>query len=304
MKIAITTSSFAKFSSEPLDLLKAKGIEYVLNPHGRALKEEEIVPLLTGCVGVAAGTEPLTRPVLEQLPDLKVISRCGVGMDNVDLDAAKALNIEVKNTPDGPTEAVAELVIGLALDLLREISCQDRDIRAGIWKKRMGSLLSGRRVGIIGMGRIGRLVEQKFTALGAQTAYSDPFVQNGPCPAMPLEKLLPWAEIITLHVPGPGKGEAPFLNAERIALLADGAWVINCSRGGVLDEEALASRLQAGSLSGAALDVFAQEPYTGPFCALPNTILTPHIGSYAKQARVKMEVDTIINLLTGLGVLV
>ena len=301
MKVAITTSSFAKFSQDPLDLLKSKGIEYVLNPHGRALKENEIAPLLAGCVGVAAGTEPLTRAVLEQLPKLKVISRCGVGMDNVDLDAAKDLNITVKNTPDGPTEAVAELVIGLALDLLRQISSQDRDIRAGVWKKRMGSLLSGRRVGIIGMGRIGRLVEQKFTALGAQTAYSDPFVQNGPCPLMALDELLSWAEIITLHVPGPAKGEAPFLNAERIALLPEGAWVINCSRGGVLDEEALANRLQSGSLSGAALDVFAQEPYTGNLCNLTNTVLTPHIGSYAKQARIKMEVDTITNLLGALG---
>ena len=301
MKIAITTSSFAKFSTEPLDLLKAQGIEYILNPHGRALKQDEIVPLLAGCAAVAAGTEPFTQAVLEQLPELKVISRCGVGMDNIDLAAAKALGIAVKNTPDGPTEAVAELVIGLALDLLREISRQDREIRAGEWSKRMGSLLSGRRVGIIGMGRIGRLVEQKFTALGGLTAYFDPYVENGPCPKMELDGLLAWAEIITLHVPGPAKGEAPFLNAARIALLPEGAWVINCSRGGVIDEQALAHRLQAGSLSGAALDVFAQEPYTGPLCDLPNTILTPHIGSYAKQARIKMEVDTILNLLEAFG---
>ena len=301
MKIAITTSSFAKFSQEPLQLLAARGIEYVLNPHGRALREEEIAPLLEGCVGVAAGTEPYTKAVLAALPGLKVISRCGVGMDNVDLPAAKDLGIAVCNTPEGPTEAVAELVLGLALDLLRGISLQDRAMRAGVWKKHMGSLLAGRRVGIVGMGRIGRAVQKKFDLLGAITAYADPYVENGPCQRFELDELLASSELISLHVAGPAKGEGPLLDARRVNLLPAGAWLINCARGGVVDEAALFARLKDGSLAGAALDVFEEEPYTGPLLDLENTLLTPHIGSYARQARAKMEEDTILNLLQALG---
>lgn len=302
MRIAITTSSFAKFSNEPLELLKSKNIEYVLNPHGRALKEDEVLLLLSGCAGVAAGTELYTRAVFEALPDLRAISRCGAGIDNIDLKAAQEFGVAVKNTADGPTEAVAELVIGMALDLLRQVSVHDRDVRAGIWKKRMGSLLAGKTVGIVGMGRIGRSVQNKFAALGANTVYADPFVENGPCPKLELDDLLKTVDLVTLHVPAPAKGEPPYLDAQRIAYLKKGAWLINCARGGVLDEAALVSRLAEGSLAGAALDVFVEEPYSGPFTGLNNTILTPHIGSYAKEARIKMEIDTILNLLESLGV--
>ena len=300
MKVAITTSSFAKDSSEPLDMLKSRGIEYVLNPHGRALSEDEAIEVLAGCAGVAAGTEPLTERVFAALPELKVVSRCGVGMDNVDLVAAKARGIVVKNTPDGPTRAVAELTLGLAISLLREIPAMDRDIRAGIWKKRMGGLLENKKVGVIGLGRIGRATANLFQALGAQIAYSDPIVDSPDFARKELGSLLAWADIITVHAP-PAK-DGFLLSAERLALMRPGAWLINAARGGIVDETALAELLSRKKLAGAALDVFAQEPYTGPLTGLNNVILTPHIGSYAKEARIRMEIDTIANLLDGLGV--
>ncbi|MFQ8736592.1 MAG: hydroxyacid dehydrogenase, partial [Bilophila wadsworthia] len=118
MKIAITPSSFARDSDEPLKLLDQAGVEYVMNDKGRALTEEETIQILEGCHGVAAGTEPLTKKVMDALPDLKVISRCGTGMDNVDRAYAAEKGIEVRNTPDGPTLAVAELTLGLILTLL------------------------------------------------------------------------------------------------------------------------------------------------------------------------------------------
>lgn len=300
MKIAITTSSFAKDSSEPLELLKARGIEYILNPYGRALTEDEAIEVLAGCVGVAAGTEPFTERVFAALPKLKVVSRCGVGMDNVDLAAAKARGIIVKNTPDGPTRAVAELTLGLALALLREIPAMDRDIRAGVWKKRMGCLLQDKKVGVIGLGRIGRATATLFAALGAEIAYSDPVTESADFTRLDLEALLAWADIITVHAP-PAKGEF-LLSAPRLALMRPGTWLINAARGGITDEEALAELLAQGKLAGAALDVFAREPYSGPLTKLDNVILTPHIGSYAKEARIKMEMDTILNLFEGLGV--
>lgn len=300
MKIAITTSSFAKFSQEPLELLRAQGMDYVLNDRGRALTEDEAIDILQGCVGVAAGTEPLTRRVMEALPELKVISRCGVGMDSVDRNAAQERGVIVCSTPDGPTMAVAELTLGYALDLLRGVTRMDRDVRAGIWKKRMGNLLQGKNVGIVGMGRIGHAVARLFAAFQAEVAYADPFARETAYPRRDLDDLLGWAHIVTLHCPRPENG-LPLLDARRLGLMRQGTWVINAARGGLVDENALYDLLASGHLAGAALDTFAHEPYEGPLKALDTIILTPHIGSYAQEARIRMEVDTIKNLLQALG---
>lgn len=299
MKIAITTSTFAQFSSEPLDLLAARGIEHVLNPHGRALNEDEAIELLRGCVAVAAGTEPLTRRVLDALPELRVISRCGTGMDSVDLEAAREKGIAVCNTPDGPTQAVVELTLGYALALVRQTCRMSAELHAGTWKKRMGNLLQGKRVGIIGYGRIGRAVARMFACFGCECAFYDPFVSEADSnPRMELDALLVWADIITLHCAKPKDGA--ILSAERLALLRPGTFVLNAARGGLIDEDALCALLQSGQIAGAALDVFEREPYTGPLAQLDTVILTPHIGSYAKEARITMEVDTIRNLLAAL----
>lgn len=299
MKIAITTSSFAKFSQEPLDLLRERGIEYVLNDKGRALTEDEAIEILRGCVGVAAGTEPLTRRVMEALPELRVISRCGVGMDSVDRTAAEQRGIAVRNTPDGPTLAVAELTLGYTLDLLRHVTRMDRDIRAGVWKKRMGNLLQGKKVGIVGLGRIGHAVARLFVAFGAEVAYADPYAQETAYLRKDLDELLGWADIVTLHCPKPRDG-GTLLDARRLSLMRRGTWLINAARGGLVDESALHELLASGHLAGAALDTFAEEPYKGPLKELDTIILTPHIGSYAKEARIRMEVDTIKNLLQAL----
>lgn len=302
MKVALTTSSFAQYSDEPLRLLAERGIEAVMNPHGRALTEDEAIALLQGCVGVAAGTEPLSAKVMDAVPGLRVISRCGVGMDNVDLAAASARGILVRNTPDGPTRAVVELTLGCALDLMRRVTLMDREVRGGIWKKRMGNLLHGKNLGIIGFGRIGRAVADVFAFMGCRVSFFDPFVagDQGAFQRRELNALLAWADIVTLHCAKPADG-AKVLDASRIAAMKDGAWLINAARGGLVDEDALAEALRQGRLSGAALDVFAKEPYTGPLAELPTVVLTPHIGSYARESRVQMEVDTIRNLLDALG---
>ena len=299
MKIAITTSSFAKFSQEPLDLLRERGIEYVCNDTGRALTEDEVVEILRGCVGVAAGTEPLTRRVMEALPELKVISRCGVGMDSVDQVAAEERGIVVCNTPDAPTLAVAELTLGYALDLLRHVTRMDRDLRVGVWKKRMGNLLRGKKVGIVGLGCIGHAVARLFAACGAEVAYADPYAREKAYPRKELDDLLGWADMVTLHCPKPRDGST-LLDARRLGLMRPGTWLINAARGGLVDEAALHDLLASGHLAGAALVTFGKEPYEGPLKALDTIILTPHIGSYAKEARIRMEVDTIKNLLQAL----
>ena len=296
MKIAVTTSSFARYSDEPLALLRERGVSYVLNETGRTLAEDEAIAVLQGCFGVAAGTEPLSRRVLDACPDLRVISRCGVGLDSVDLEAAQEKGIAVRNTPDAPTRAVAELTLAYALDLLRGVTRMDRELRAGTWKKRMGFLLAGKRVGIVGFGRIGRATAVLFAACGAQIAFADPVADDPVYRKMELDALCAWAQLVSLHCSAPRDG-TPVMSAERLERMPPGSWLINAARGGLVDETALCRLLQSGRLAGAALDTFAREPYAGPLVGLDNVILTPHIGSYAQEARIRQEVETVKNLL-------
>jgi D-3-phosphoglycerate dehydrogenase len=299
-KIGITTSSFGKFDDGILERLRSE-FEVVLNPHGRKLKADEVVELCGDMVGIIAGTEPLNAGVLEKLPRLQVISRCGTGMDNVDLEAAGRLGIRVFNTPDAPTLAVAELAVGLILNLLRKVGIMDRAVRANKWEKLMGNLLSGKKVGIIGYGRIGQKLGLLLHHLGAELAYCDvePKACALNCGKKGLEDILQWADIVTLHL-SPPKDCGTLIGAREIEAMRKGSWLVNLSRGGVVDEGALYEALKSGHLAGAALDVFEREPYDGPLRELDNVILTPHIGSYAVESRVAMERQAAENLLHGL----
>ncbi len=301
MKTVITTTSFGTYDPAPLDHLDKAGISYTLNPHGRKVSADEVVALAADADGIIAGTESLSAAVLDKLPGLKVISRCGVGMDSVDLDAAAGRGIRVFNTPEGPTLAVAELAVALILDLLRMVSAMDRNLRQGIWKKQMGSLLTGKKIGIIGFGRIGKKVAELLEPFSVELMYCDVVPQTCTlsCGRKGLEEILGWADIICLHLSAQPECR-PVIGAEELALLDHGAWLVNLSRGGVVDEEALYRALTTDRLAGAALDVFEQEPYAGQFTELPNVILTPHVGSYAREARIAMEMQAVENLIKGL----
>ena len=178
MKITISTTSFGRYDNVPLELCKKNGYKITLNSYGRRVTSSELVELAGDSVGLIAGTESLSEDVLIKLPLLKVISRCGTGLDNVDLKAAKKRKIKVFNTPNAPVMPVAELTVGLIFSLLRDIPFMDKDIKAGLWKKRMGSLLCGKKVGIIGFGKIGKKVAELLNALGAKVSYSDPAVSK------------------------------------------------------------------------------------------------------------------------------
>lgn len=298
-KIVITTSSFAEFDNAPLDLLRSKGLEVSLNPFRRKLRKEEIPQLCEGAEGIIAGVETLDKETLGKLKDLRVISRCGAGMENVDLEAAKGLGINVLNTPDAPTIAVAELTVGLILNLLKKTSVMHAQLKAGNWDKRMGNLLYGKRVGIIGFGRIGRKVSQLIKAFACDISYSDPEADDGVlgCRRLPLEELLGTCDVITIH----SSGDRMVLGEKEFSLLKKPCWLINAARGQAIDEGLLYDYLKDGRVAGAALDVFQNEPYTGALRELDNVILTPHIGSYAVEARVLMEKQAAENLLRGIG---
>ena len=281
--------------------MKNKGLKIILNPWRRKLKEEELGKLLKDYtpVGLLAGTEPITREVLEGAKGhLRIISRVGTGWDNVDKEAARQMGIRVYRTSGVLTQAVAELTIGLILSALRSISSNDRLIRQGRWHKTMGGLLSGKIVGIVGFGHIGQRVGELITAFGAKVLYYDPQPMDAPwAQAVTLPELLSQAEIITIHASGNEKILGP---DELENICKEGVILVNTARGGLIDEVALQNCLKNGKVSFACLDVFEDEPYCGPLCSLENIILTPHVGSYAREARVLMECTAVENLLEGL----
>ena len=299
-KIAITTTTFGEYDKGPLNLLSRNGFQVIPNPYERKLKKGEVIELCKDAVGIIAGTETLDADIMETLVNLKVVSRCGTGVDNVALVDADRIGIKVYNTPDAPTLAVAELTVGFMINLLRKVSQMNMELKAGQWQKRMGNLLCEKRVGIKGCGRIGRKVAELLKSFGCEIAYADPFVEDGllDLQRLSLKELLCWADIVTLHV---GTREK-LIGEKEFQYMKEGELIINTSRGGVVDESALYENLKNGHLAGAALDVFEEEPYSGPLKELGNIILTPHIGSYARDTRVEMEGQAVENLLKGLGI--
>jgi D-3-phosphoglycerate dehydrogenase len=299
--ILATTSSFAREFAAPREILEGRGLQLFLNPWGRKLQPAELLELLERHrpVGLLAGTEPITRKALtEARPYLRVISRVGAGWDNVDHQAAADLGIAVFRTAGVLTEAVAELTIGLMLAALRNIPTQDRGLKQGAWQKCMGGLLHGKVVGLIGFGAIGQRVGELAHAFGSKVIYCDPQPKSVPwAHEVSQDELLGRAEIISIHVAG---RETVLGAAELDALDKRGVILVNTARGELVDEASLFAALQDGRIKVACLDVFCQEPYGGPLCSLDNVILTPHVGSYALEARKLMEETAVANLLEGL----
>ena len=298
IKVLIGPSSFSALDTSPMDRLIGAGCEVIDNPFKRKLTKPELMDLLgQGINGLIAGLEPLDGEVLEH-SKLKVISRCGSGMSNVDLEAAKRLGITVCNTPDGPTAAVSELTLGAMLCLLRMISQMDREMHRGGWPKKIGLQLEGKTVVIIGFGRIGKRVASLLRPFNMKIIVVDPYITESSdgVSLHTLEDALPQADIVTIHASGENciLGESEFLR------MKPGAFMLNAARGGLIDEKALVAALDDGKIAGAWLDTFEQEPYKGPLIRFPQVILTPHVGSYTQECRKKMEMEAVENLIKAI----
>lgn len=301
--IFISTTSFGVYDKKPIDILKEYGFKFEFNTLKRVLTEEEMIEFLKNKDGLIAGTELLTENVLSKSTSLKVISRVGVGIDAIDIEFAKKRSIQVYTTPDAPINAVAELTVGLMLDLLRSITNSDKNMRMKIWKKETGSLLFGKSIGIIGFGRIGKRLTELLKAFHCDIYIYDPYVSgdyDGVRRFNALNELLRTVDIVTLHLPY-SKENHHLINRERLELMKSTSFLINTSRGKLIDEEALYCFLKDGRISGAALDTYEVEPYSGRLLESKNVVLTPHIGSYAKESRIQMEMDSVLNLLKGFG---
>ena len=296
MKIAIGASSFSESSPKPLAMLEEKGLTVFPNPYGRRLTEDEIIEHLKDADGLLAGLEPLTERVFQQSPKLKAIARIGIGMDNVDQEAAKRHGIKVSNTPDGPTDAVAEMTLTALLALNHHLVDSNADVHNGVWKKRMGASIRGQKVFVIGMGRIGKKVAALLGSLGAEILAYDKYDEK--VSNCTLEDGLRSADAVTLHV----SGNDEVLGAKELDWMKPGAILLNSARGKVVNEDALYERLQDGRVGGFWGDALWQEPYEGKIRECKNALLTPHICTYTADCRESMETDAVRNLLRDLGI--
>ena len=294
-KVFISTSTFGMGDPAPIKALQDAGFDVILNPFKRKLTKEESISLLAGVEGLIAGLEVLDEQVLAE-SQLKVISRCGAGLSNVDLEAAKRLNIQVFSTPDAPTVAVAELTVGVMLSLIRSIPQVNQQMHAGQWHKMMGSQMAGKTITILGFGRIGRKVADFLKPFQVNIIVVDPLVNKAEgVSCMALRDALPLADIITVHV----SGETPLLGSDEFSLMKKGVCILNAARGEVIDEKALIQALQTNKVAAAWCDVFDKEPYQGPLKEFPQVILTPHIGSYTEECRRAMEMQAAQHLITA-----
>ena len=296
-KVLIGPSSFGAVDDLPATLLAESGCTVIGNPYARKLTEVELLELLAdGVTGLIAGVESLDRTVLEQ-SQLQVISRCGAGLSNVDLEAAEERGIQVFSTPDAPTTAVAELTLGALLSLLRSLPAMDRRVRERNWEKTVGRQLEGQVVAVIGYGRIGRKVGRLLGAFGATVVAVDPahVGEVDGVPMVPLAEAIRGADIITLHC----SGEEQILGKREFSSMKDGVYILNAARGSLVDESALTKALESGKVTGAWLDAFLVEPYEGLLLNQEGVLLTPHAGSYTRECRLSMESEAVENLLTG-----
>jgi D-3-phosphoglycerate dehydrogenase len=295
-------------SSTLKEILEKNGLKVTYEPE---ITPEQIAEKIgTFEVVVVRSRTKMTRELVEKADKCKIIARVGVGLDNIDQEAAKEKNIKVINAVEGAITAVAELVIGLMLSMAREIPRADREIRNGNWIKKelMGTELKGKYLGIVGLGNIGKRLGRLARALNMNiigydvTEIDNEFSKEVGLMKADLDTLLSSADYVSFHVPLLDSTRH-MINAEKLKMMKNTARIINTARGGVIDEEALYNSLKDRSLAGAALDVFEVEPATGnKLITLPNFIATPHMGAQTKEAQLlaaNIIAEKIIQILRG-----
>jgi D-3-phosphoglycerate dehydrogenase len=306
-KVLITTVPFGDKNRLPLELLENAGVEYLVNPLNKKLTEDELAEMVTNFDVIIAGTEQITERVMNKASNLKMISRVGIGLDSVDLLAAEDRNIVVSYTPDAPAPAVAELTVGMMLTLLRSVHVSNSQMHQGQWYRYFGKRLSEITIGIIGIGRIGTAVLQHLKGFG-----NPKILVNDISPNANLEQEfnIEWADkdqiykeadIVSLHIPLTSVTKNMVCKNDLLSMKKD-AIIINTSRGGIINEKGLYEVMQAGHLSGAAIDVFEQEPYDGQLREIERCLLTSHMGSMSVDCRTRMEIEATeeaVRFLTG-----
>ena len=304
-RILITPRSVTRQGHPALQRLQQAGYELVFSSPGKQPGEDELIRSLPGCVGYLAGVETISARVLERAEALRVISRNGVGVDNIDAAAARRLGIVVRAAIGANSRGVAELTLTLMLSLARWVPFGDQGIKAGRWERRLGMELIGKTLGLIGCGHVGKLVAELALGFGMEIlAYEvmpdQGFAQRAHFRYAALEDVLEQSDVVSLHCPASPDGR-PLLDRAAIGRMNKGVLLINTARSDLIDGAALTAALASGQIAGAALDVFKLEPPLGdPLIASDRVIATPHIGGYTEES-VDRAVETAVdNLLAEL----
>ena len=306
-KVLITTVPFGEKDKTPIDLLESNDIAYVINPLNKKLTEKELEGLVSDFDVIIAGTEQITAKVMSKAKNLKMISRVGIGLDSVDLLTAKKRGISVSYTPDAPAPAVAELTTGMMLTLLRSVHVSNSQMHAGQWHRFFGRRLSNVTIGVIGVGRIGKGVIKHLQGFGTPHILANDinpdqqFIDKYGLEWEEKEYIYKHADIVSLHLPLTSKTKDMVRKRHLLSMKRD-AIVINTSRGGIINEKDLYDVMQSDHLSGAAIDVFDEEPYDGPLKEIERCLLTAHMGSMSIDCRTRMEIEAteeVVRFLTG-----
>jgi D-3-phosphoglycerate dehydrogenase / 2-oxoglutarate reductase len=306
-KTLITTVPFSDNSRLPIELLEQANIDFQINPLNKKLTEDELSEMVTDFDVIIAGTEPISSKVMDSASNLKMISRVGIGLDSVDLLAAKRRGIRVSYTPDAPAPAVAELTVGMMLTLLRSVHVSNSQMHSGEWYRFFGRRLSKVTIGIIGVGRIGKGVLEHLQGfenpkiLVNDISIKDDIGKKFNVEWVTKEEIYKQADIVSLHLPLTGKSKNMIKKDHLLSMKSD-AIIINTSRGGIINESDLYEVMQSGHLSGAAIDVFDNEPYDGDLKSIERCLLTAHMGSMSVDCRTQMEIEAteeVVRFLTG-----
>lgn len=302
-EVLVMSPSFGQWSEIPGRLLNAAGVDVREPSCPSPLSSEDATQEIGEVDAIIVGLDQVDETVIDAAKNLKVIAKHGVGVDNIDVKAASLRGIKVVNVPGANSEAVADLVLGLMLNLLRQINAADQDLKAGNWSNFAGPELSELTVGILGYGRIGRGVKKRVEAFGAKIAAFDPYAPEeafkGVQRVHTQDELLEVFDLVTLHLPG--GSDNPLIGARELKLIGSQGYLINAARGELVDEQAVADALHAGELRGYAADAFMEEPpRNSPLIAAPRTILTPHIGAFTSATNERMGVSVVEDILAVL----
>ncbi len=304
-RILVTPRSLTATPHAAITALKSEGFDVVYSTPGKLPDEAELLRLVPDVVGWLAGIEPVSADVLRAAGKLRVISRNGTGVDNLPMTVAQERGIMVRRAEGANAAGVAELAIALMLAALRRLPLADAGIKAGQWPRKRGFEIRGRTVGVVGCGAIGAEVARLAAALGANILAYDPRRPNIDIPSAQFEwaevpELLARSFVVSLHCPAPEDGR-PLIDAERLALMPKGAFLINTARGSLIDEAATIAALDSGQLAGYATDVFVAEP-PGSLALFgrPDVIATSHIGGFTDESVDRATEIAVVNLLESL----
>lgn len=306
-KILISAPYFLPVVEDYRSQLEAAGLELIIADVCERLSEEELLPLVPTIHGAICGDDKFTTRVLEAAPHLKVISKWGTGVDSIDVNAARRLGIRVCNTPNAFTDCVADTTLGYILSFARQLYRMDQDIRSGKWIKRDAVALRECTLGVIGVGNIGRAVVCRAVAFGMTVLGNDPvpvpesFLRETGLKLVSIDELLKSSDFVTLHC-DLNPTSYHLIDRSQLDSMRPTAYLINTSRGAVVNETALISALRSGKIAGAALDVFETEPLPAdsPLRQMSNCLLAPHNSNSGLAAKQRVHESTINNLLAGL----